>query len=110
MEGSSTRTFPRMLLDKLVELDIGQKTFQIENPANNLSIGGLFICRTDLPLGAPVRIRIPSRLPFEANGEIRNREPGRKGVGIGFTSVSERNREALNDLIEDLTLRGLPAA
>ncbi len=61
MEGSSTRTFPRMLLDKLVELDIGQDTFWIENPANNLSIGGLFICRTDLPLGAPVHIRILSR-------------------------------------------------
>ena len=110
MEGSSTRTFPRMLLDKPVELDIGQDTVWIENPANNLSIGGLFICRADLPLGAPVHIRIPGRLPFEANGEIRNREPLGKGVGIGFTTVSERNREALNDLIEDLTLRGLPAA
>ncbi len=110
MEGSSTRTFPRMLLDKRVELDIGPDTVWIENPANNLSIGGLFICRNDLPLGAPVHIRISGRLPFEANGEIRNHEPPGKGVGIVFTSVSERNRDALNDLIEDLTLRGLPAA
>jgi hypothetical protein len=31
-------------------------------------------------------------------------------VGIGFNSLSQVNRQALDDLIEELTLRGLPAA
>ena len=110
MEGSNTRTFPRMLLDKPVEVQIGEETIQISNPANNLSVGGLFVRRTGLPVGAPVRVRINEPRQFEAEGRIFNCGNGEAGAGIGFSSLSGRSREALDDLIEDLTLRGLPAA
>jgi hypothetical protein len=110
MEGSCTRTFPRMLLDKPVELQINGDTIRIENPANNLSVGGLFVRREGLPLGAPVHVRIAARRLFEADGEVCNSETNESGVGIGFLTLSDGNREALYDLIEDLTLRGLPAA
>jgi len=111
MEGSSTRTFPRMLLDKPVELEVGEKKIQVENPANNLSAGGLFVRRSSLQVGTAVRVRIPvNHHYFEAEGQIRNCEPGDAGAGIGFNSLSPANRQALDDLIEELTLRGLPAA
>jgi hypothetical protein len=110
MEGSNTRTFPRMLLDKPVEVQINGDTIRVENPTNNLSVGGLFLHRSGLPVGAAVRVRISSPRPFEAEGRIFNCGNGEAGAGIGFSSLSGGNREALNDLIEDLTLRGLPAA
>jgi PilZ domain len=110
MEGSNTRTFPRMLLDKPVEVQIGGDTIRVENPTNNLSVGGLFLRRSGLPVGATVRVRISSPKPFEAEGHVCNSDARESGVGIGFSSLSGGNREALNDLIEDLTLRGLPAA
>lgn len=111
MEGTSTRTFPRMLLDKPVELEIGEKRIQVENPSNNLSVGGMYVRRGNLAVGTPVHIRIPvNSHVFEADGQIRNCEPGDNGVGIGFNSLSPANRQALDDLIEELTLRGLPAA
>ena len=111
MEGSSTRTFPRMLLDRPVELEVGEKKVQVENPANNLSVGGLYVRRSNLQVGTAVHVRIPAdHGVFEADGRICNCEPGDAGVGIGFNSMSPANRQALYDLIEELTLRGLPAA
>ncbi len=110
MEGSSMRTFPRMVLDRPVELQIGKDTIRIENPANNLSAGGLFVRRGDLPVGTSVHVRIVARNPFEADGQIRYSEPSQSGTGIGFAALSDGSREALNELIEDLTKRGLPAA
>jgi hypothetical protein len=110
MEGSNTRTFPRMLLDRPVELQINGDTIRVENPTNNLSAGGLFVHRTGLPVGASVRVRIAEPHPFEAEGRICNVGNGEAGAGIGFASLSGRSREALDELIEDLTLRGLPAA
>jgi hypothetical protein len=111
MEGTSTRTFPRMLLDKPVELEVGERKIQVENPSNNLSVGGLYVRRGNLPVGTAVRVRIPvNRHFFEAEGWIRNCETSDAGVGIGFTALSQANRQALDDLIEELTLRGLPAA
>ncbi len=112
MEGSCIRTFPRMLLDKPVELQIGKDTIRVENPTNNLSVGGMHVHRGDLPVGTPVHIHIrlaASRL-FEADGQICYCEPGGSGAGIGFTALSAGSREALYELIEDLTRRGLPAA
>src|SRR4029077_4444272 len=100
----------RMMLDKPVELQIGSKTIQIDSPTNNLSVGGLFLRGQGLPVGATVRVRIAAPRPFEAEGRICNSDSRESGVGIGFASLSGGNREALNDLIEDLTLRGLPAA
>jgi hypothetical protein len=107
MEGSCMRSFPRMQLDKPVELKIGNDTIQIENPTNNLSAGGVFVRREDLPVGAPVHVRIPVNAHyFEADGQIRSNI--KSGAGIGFTSVP--NAKDLDELIEELTLRGLPAA
>ncbi|HXZ13186.1 MAG TPA: PilZ domain-containing protein [Candidatus Sulfotelmatobacter sp.] len=109
MEGSSTRMFPRTELDKPVELRVGQETLRVESPANNLSIGGLYLRRGNLPKGAPVHVRIPVNSHyFEADGQIR--EATAAGTGIGFTSITDGNRLALDELIEELTLRGLPAA
>jgi hypothetical protein len=110
MEGCCARRFPRTLLDKPVELEFGGRMIRIEHAANNVSVGGLFVRRSDLPIGARVRIRIVGRRVFEAEGQIRDREPRGVGVGIRFTSLSRLEREALDDLIEDLTLRGLPTA
>jgi hypothetical protein len=109
MEGSSMRTFPRMLLDRPIELQIGENKIQVENPANNLSVGGVYVRRGDLPVGAPVRVKIAvDHHFFEAEGQISaSRE---SGSGIGFTALSGANREALYELIQDLTLKGLPAA
>jgi len=109
MEGSSARMFPRTELDKPVELKVGQETIRVESATNNLSVGGLYVRRGDLPKGAPVHVRIPvSSHFFEADGQVQ--EASAAGAGIGFTSVSEGNRVALDELIEELTLRGLPAA
>jgi hypothetical protein len=99
-----------MLLDKSVELRVGQETINIENPSTNLSMGGLFVRRCNLPVGTAVRVRIAAGRGFEADGQIRNCATNDSGVGIGFNSLTERDREALYELIEDLTLRGLPAA
>ncbi len=84
MEGTNTRTFPRMLLDKPVEVQINGDTIRVENPSNNLSVGGLFLHRSGLPVGASVRVRISSPKPFEAEGRIFNCGNGEAGAGIGF--------------------------
>lgn len=111
MEGSSTRKFPRTELDRPIELEIGERTLQIINDAgNNLSSDGVFVRRADLPVGARVRVRIVGRQIFEAQGHVRSCEPHGGGAGISFTSLSGISREALDNLIEDLTLRGCPAA
>jgi hypothetical protein len=109
MEGSSMRTFPRMSLDRPIEVQIGENKFQVENPANNLSVGGVYVRRGDLPIGTPVRVKIAvDHRFFEADGEIAASRDS--GSGIGFTALSSINREALYELIQDLTLKGLPAA
>lgn len=110
MEGTCTRKAPRTTLDQPVDVQIGDQSLRLENPANNLSIDGLFLRREALPAGTPVHIRIASRRVFEADGLVCNSGNGERGVGIQFSSLSDGNREALYDLIEDLTLRGMPAA
>jgi PilZ domain len=111
MEGSSSREYPRMVLDKPVELTIGEQKIRVENPANNLSAGGVFVRREDLPTDKTVHVRIAVNSHyFEAYGRIRKGEPREAGSGIDFTKVSDGNREALYELIAELTLRGLPAA
>ena len=109
MEGSSMRTFPRMLLDRPIELQIGGNKIQVENSANNLSGGGVYVRRGDLQVGAPVRVKIAVEQHFfEAEGQIAASQES--GSGIGFTALSGASREALDELIQDLTLKGLPAA
>jgi PilZ domain len=110
MEGTCTRKAPRTALDQPVDVKIGDQTLRVESPANNLSVDGMFLRRETLPAGTPVHIRIASRRVFEADGMVCNSGNGERGVGIQFSSLTDGNREALYDLIEDLTLRGLPAA
>jgi hypothetical protein len=111
MEGSSMRQYPRTVLDKPVELTIGEEKIRVENSANNLSAGGVFVRRDGLPATGTVRVRIPVNSHFfEADGQIRTSDAAAAGAGIDFTAVTKGNREALDELIEELTLRGLPAA
>ena len=108
MEGSSMQQFPRTELDKPVELQIGKDVFRVDGPANNVGAGGLFVHRDGLAVGDSVHVRIPAEHVFEADGKVY--EITTAGAAIGFTVVSDGNRQALDDLIEDLTRRGLPAA
>ncbi len=109
MEGSSTRQFPRTELDKPVEIRIGKQTMRVETAANNLSVGGVFVGRADLPVGSRVHVRIPiHHHVFEADGQIET--AGQCGSGIEFSALSERELDTLYELIEDLTIRGLAAA
>src|SRR5215470_449109 len=90
MEGSSMREFPRMVLDKPVELTIGEQQIKVENPSNNLSAGGVFVRRADLPAGTAVRVRIPvNSHHFEADGQIRSVAPREAGAGISFTAAPD---------------------
>jgi hypothetical protein len=108
MEGSSMQRFPRTELDKPVELQIGKDLIRVDGPANNVGAGGVFVHRDGLAVGDSVHVRIPAEHVFEADGKVY--ETDTTGASIGFTSVSDGNRQALDDLIEDLTRRGLPAA
>lgn len=109
MEGPCMR-FPRLLLDQPVELEIGKDTIRVDNPTNNVSIGGLFVRRGQLPVGARVHIRIAGNSPVEVDGQVQHSEPSEFGAGIRFNSLSDHARAALNALIADLTRRGLAAA
>ncbi len=109
MEGSSTHHFPRTELDKPVEIQIGRQTIRVETLSNNVSIGGIFVSRADLPVGSPVHVRIPvHRHHFEADGQIDT--TSKSGAGIEFKSLSKDELENLYELIADLTVRGLAAA
>jgi hypothetical protein len=108
MEGSSMQKFPRTELDKPVELQIGKNVVRVDDPANNVGAGGVFVHRDGLTVGDSVHVRIPAEHVFEADGKVY--EADKTGASIGFTSVSEGDQQALDDLIEDLTRRGLPAA
>jgi hypothetical protein len=110
MEGTSDRATPRMLIDAPVEIGVGAEKISITDAGNNLSVGGLFVHCTNLPQAGPVHIRISAHSLFEADGEIRSYDSREGGTGIEFAPLSAASREALDDLIEDLTRRGLPAA
>ncbi len=107
MEGPTIRHVPRTALDAAVELRCAGRTMRMERPLGNVSATGLFVAGQDLPVGASVEVRITAPRPFEAAGVVRHRAP--RGVGIQFTDFHDGNRQRLDDLIEDLTLRGLPA-
>jgi len=109
MEGSSARKYPRTELDRPVEIRIGKETIRTETCANNVSVGGVFVRRSDLPVGSPVHIRIPvNHHMFEADGFVDS--ASQAGTGIEFSKLSEEELENLYELIEDLTVRGLAAA
>lgn len=108
MEGSSLRRFPRTLLDRPVELDSSLGHVRTNGVPGNVSAEGLFVQVKDLPEGLPVRVHIDATQPFEAEGVIRHH--GTDGLGVEFTHLLAGNRERLDDLIEELTRKGMPAA
>lgn len=111
MEGPCMRRFPRIALQKPVELRGGETVIQLENAQGNLSLGGLFVSTSPpLPSGE-VRLRISAGRPFESEGVVRHFASGRGcGVGIEFAALPENARWELEQLIAELTRDGAPAA
>lgn len=109
MEGPSIRDFPRIALDKPVELVANKKSVQVKKTPGNLSVGGVFVKGPHWPVGTPVHIKINAAHSFEADGVIRYCDPNKGGgVGIEFTLVPESNRQHLDELIAELTQEGSP--
>lgn len=109
MEGPSIRRFPRMSLGNPIELRVGDRTIRIEKPVGNLSVGGLFVHTEDLPVDTHVHVKIDALPPFEADGVVRFCEPHGEGLGIEFTAVTEVDHKHLDELLAELTLKGVPA-
>jgi len=108
MEGPSIREYPRMVLDKPVELRVGDKRVQVKE-ASNLSVGGVHVEGQPIPVGTEVKVKIAARPPVGAEGVIRYAaDNGGKGVGIEFTKITDANRQHLDKLIEDITRKGAP--
>ena len=110
MEGPSIRRFPRMSLGNPIDLRVGERTIRIENPVGNLSVGGLFVHTEDLPVDTHVHVKIDALHPIEADGVVRFCEPRGEGLGIEFTAVTEANHKYLDELIAELTLKGVLAS
>ncbi len=108
MEGPCIRTFPRMIENNPIELRSDEKAKRLARFGGNLSAGGLFINTRNLPVGTHVRVKISGTSPVEVEGVVRHAKSD--GVGIEFVGVDEARRASIDHHIEDLTLRGLPAA
>jgi hypothetical protein len=109
MEGPSITRVPRTELDHPVELRTNSTAVRIERCLGNISIRGLFVPGQDLPEGTSVEVKISGPGLFEAEGIVRRHAPKSGGIGIEFTDFYSGNRQRLDDLIEELTRRGLPA-
>ena len=111
MEGPSIRRFPRIALDKPVELRGGGTVITIERARGNLSVGGLFLTTTGPVPAGEVRLRIAGTRPLELQGKVRHcLDSGAGGVGIEFAELPEQARAELEQLIAELTRDGAPAA
>jgi hypothetical protein len=104
MEGPSIRSFPRIELRTPLELRTNGTAIRLQG--SNVSAGGLFVEGENLPLGTTVHVSIAAVHPFEADGVVRYRSDG--GVGIEFTPLTGPVRKGLDDLIAELTQKGLP--
>lgn len=111
MEGPCIRRYPRIALDKPVELRAGQTVILLESARGNLSVGGLFVTTEGPAPAGEVRLRIGSSQPFESWGVVRHfLNKGGRGVGIEFSELPEAARKNLEQLIAELTRDGAPAA
>ncbi|HZU45332.1 MAG TPA: PilZ domain-containing protein [Terriglobales bacterium] len=110
MEGPCIRRFPRIVMNKAIELSAGDTAIHVNSAAGNLSIGGLFVETEGPPEGSPVHLRIEASRPVELDGVIRYcKQNGERGVGIEFM-LADSSRESLYQLIAELTKDGaLPA-
>jgi len=110
MEGPSIRRFPRILMDKAVDLKVGDAAIHLDGAAGNLSVGGLFLKAEGPPAGSPVHLRIAASHPVELDGVIRySKNNGERGLGIEFI-VADGSRQDLYQLIAELTRDGAPPA
>jgi hypothetical protein len=110
MEGPCIRRFPRIVMNKAIELSAGDTAIHLNDATGNLSIGGLFIETEGPPEGSPVHLRIEASRPVELDGVIRYcKKNGERGVGIEFM-LADANREGLYQLIAELTKDGAPPA
>jgi hypothetical protein len=111
MEGPYIRRFPRIALDKPVELRAGEKVITVHNAKGNLSAGGLFVATDGPAPSGEVHLRINASRLFESQGMIRHvLNSGTRGVGIEFCALPEAARRELEQLIAELTREGAPAA
>lgn len=110
MEGPSIRRFPRIVMDKAVDLRAGDTSIHLDRAAGNLSVGGLFLKTEGPPAGSPVHLCIAGSRPVEFDGVIRySKNNGERGLGIEFV-LPDENREKLYQLIAELTRDGAPPA
>lgn len=108
MDGPSIRTFPRTALDHPIQLLVGKQALRAEKLGGNLSAGGVFVLGPELPVGTPVEVKIAGG--FRADGVVRYcGSNGDRGVGIEFTALTAAARLRLDQLIAELTEKGLPA-
>ncbi len=111
MEGPSIRRFPRIALDKPVELRSGETAIVLHSATGNLSLGGLFVATPEPAPRGEVRLRISATRPCESLGVIRHfLNDGAMGVGIEFAELPAQARQDLEELIAELTREGAPAA
>jgi hypothetical protein len=108
MEGPCMRRFPRIALDKAVELRGGQAVIALENAQGNLSLGGVFVAAPGALPSGEVHLRICGSRPFESRGTVRRLVQG--GAGIEFAELPQAARRELEQLIAELTRDGAPAA
>lgn len=111
MEGPCIRRFPRIALQKPVELRGGETVILLDNAQGNLSLGGLFVAAPGPLPSAEIRLRISAGQPFESQGTVRHLvKNGAGGVGIEFADLPKQARKDLEQLIAELTRDGAPAA
>jgi len=101
MEGPNLGRLPRTMLNGSVELRVGDRTIGVDHAVGNVSLTGMFLQVEKLPVNAAVHIKIATLPPVELDGVIRHSHS--KGAGIEFTSTSSPARQALYDLIAQLT-------
>jgi PilZ domain-containing protein len=110
MEGPCIRRFPRIVMNKAIDLNAGNTAIHLDSAGGNLSIGGLYLETEGPPEGSPVHLRIEGSRPVELDGVIRYcKTDGERGVGIEFM-LADGNREGLYQLIAELTKDGAPPA
>ncbi len=111
-EGSSDR---REHIRAPIELKVEYKKLNtfFADYTKNISKGGTFIkTRKPLPVGTRFlfRLTVPGRpLPFELNGDVVHASPSGEdaGMGIRFVWAADADRQAFEQLVEELMERSL---
>lgn len=101
------RLAPRYEIELPVDMRFGRSDLQLSGRTLNLSASGILIhCEDPKPPGTPVHLKLDE---FEAWGEVvwqQTAEVGGALLGMKFTHLNERDRQALVDLLRDQPLAG----